>query len=142
MRVRIETQTLLKNAPSSVTLRVTPSPLRGEGFHGALMRKGQYLRPFLSSVTTFGRATFPQGKAICSGALAKKSQAQFLSRSQFKFCTLRPPVGPEIDAPKHSWFCAPEGLCHPKGITPVMGAWAIGDFPIAGKVTRPAGRNP
>ena len=41
------------------------------------------------------------------------------------FLPLRPPVGPDGMAPKHSWFCAPEGIYLPLGVTPVMGV--LGD---------------
>ena len=30
-------------------------------------------------------------------------------------------MGPDSNAPKHSWFCAPEMLCPLQGVTPVMG---------------------
>ena len=38
------------------------------------------------------------------------------------FFPLRPPVGPDGMAPKHSWYCAPEGPHNVQGVTPVMGS--------------------
>ena len=38
------------------------------------------------------------------------------------FFPLRPPVGPDGMAPKHSWYCAPEGPHNIQGVTPVMGS--------------------
>ena len=35
------------------------------------------------------------------------------------FFPLRPPVGPDGIAPKHSWYCAPEGPHNVQGVTPV-----------------------
>ena len=37
------------------------------------------------------------------------------------FFPLRPPVGPDGTALKHSCFCAPERFCLAKGVTPVTG---------------------
>ena len=37
------------------------------------------------------------------------------------FLPLRPPVGPDGTAPKHSCFCAPEMFCPLQGVTPVTG---------------------
>ena len=42
------------------------------------------------------------------GALARQSQAQRRDRTRDKFCTRRPPVGPDGTAPRYSWLCAPE----------------------------------
>ena len=75
-----------------------------------------------------------------------------------KFCTAPGPSGPEKSKPG-TVFCAPELLWKGVGVSPVNGGrgverlWAgtpigahprrsFGFFPIAGKETRPAGRNP
>ena len=45
---------------------------------------------------------------FASEALARETKAQSENRSKIKFCAPRPPVGPDSNAGKHSWFCAPE----------------------------------
>ena len=79
-------------------------------------------------------ATFPLeggrlgGRTMCAPtvgdrpvSLAKKTQAQTENRSDSKFCTPRPLVGPDSNAGKHSWFCAPGLLQHLSGGGPVNG---------------------
>ena len=44
------------------------------------------------------------------------------------FLLLRPPVGPGGTAPKHSWFCAPEGFCQLQGVTLVNRGPGKGDY--------------
>ena len=44
------------------------------------------------------------------------------------FLPLRPPVGPDGTAPKHSCFCAPEMFCPLQGVTPVTGVRGKGEY--------------
>ena len=53
------------------------------------------------------------------------------------FLPLRPPVGPDGMAPKHSWFCAPEGIYLPLGVTPVMGVQGVGEYGRGASILSP-----
>ena len=76
-----------------------PSPL-GEG----APRRGRMRYPvYLNRVCWFGKPRRKSGTAAAS----------IFAHSG--------PSGPEETAPKHSWFCAPEGFCPLQGVTPVMG---------------------
>ena len=70
--------------------------------------------------------SFCRGRTLAAtrsspGALARQRQAQFWNLSNSIFSPAQAPVGPDETAPKHSWFCAPEGPYNVQRVTPVMG---------------------
>ena len=71
-----------------------PRPARGRG----------KLLPYGDQKTFWVCVGEPLGAPakIRTGALARPSQAQAWNRTKGKFCILRPPVGPDGTAPRHS----------------------------------------
>ena len=74
------------------------------------------------------RGRTPAGPGLSApGALVRQTQARKEKRNHSNFCK------PRAQWPGWNWgkslrFCAPEGLCHPKGITPVMGGRGKGEY--------------
>ena len=87
--------------PSSASLRSAPSPWKGEG-----LRAGHGPAPTAESGP---------------GALVRQSQARKWNRTGPNFPHIQGPVARrEFRTPLR--FCAPEMLCPPQGVTPVMGS--------------------
>ena len=87
--------------PSSASLRSAPSPWKGEG-----LRATARVAPTAESGP---------------GALVRQSQARKWNRTGPNFPHIQGPVARrEFRTPLR--FCAPEMLCPPQGVTPVMGS--------------------
>ena len=114
------------------------------GHHG-LRRAGGHMGPPLRfERTALIIGPFPSSASLCSapsprGRLAGAHCAPLRRKTGWErwfgsgrrrnktapvpiFFPLRPPVGPDGMAPKHSWYCAPEGPHNVQGVTPVMGS--------------------